>query len=264
MPNAVIACDRNDGGGAQIHGKISVLAFCHHFNFAYLQSKIKDAHFSDGQDWDLQWNDLFGLNNCAEVDVGQIRVIQTWTTLDLRRAILSIVATCRFLQPVLFRMESAHLITDTHPGMINEVRKDIRRDFGPVKYLGDEEIVIHLRQGDDLTAKLRYESDSVLYSRLRVLHEIYPERRIRVYTNVNFDLDEDFLRFVAVDSQSSPFQAISHMAAAEVLIIAKSSMSYVAGLLSEGVVYAPDFWHPLMPDWINVTELGNSSTEYSK
>jgi hypothetical protein len=47
-----------------------------------------------------------------------------------------------------------------------------------------------------------------------------------------------------------PFLAIKEMSAANYLLIAKSSLSYVAALLCEGkVISPPNFWHRSLPKW---------------
>lgn len=43
----------------------------------------------------------------------------------------------------------------------------------------------------------------------------------------------------------------SGLAFADELVMSKSSFSYCAGLLSDGVVYYQDFWHRKKPDWVN-------------
>jgi hypothetical protein len=38
----------------------------------------------------------------------------------------------------------------------------------------------------------------------------------------------------------------------DVLVQSKSSFSYVAGLLTQGIVYHIPFWHPPMSKWISI------------
>jgi hypothetical protein len=40
------------------------------------------------------------------------------------------------------------------------------------------------------------------------------------------------------------------LVAADILILSPSSFSYVAGLLSDGIVYYKEFWHNKKRDWI--------------
>ena len=44
------------------------------------------------------------------------------------------------------------------------------------------------------------------------------------------------------------------MVASNILITSRSSLSYLAGLLTDGVVYYQPFWHPPKKDWHGVLE----------
>lgn len=59
---------------------------------------------------------------------------------------------------------------------------------------------------------------------------------------------------VEVHAGGDPLEAIIMMASASLLIMGRSSLSYVAGLLNEqGVVIpAPLFWHPPLSDWTGI------------
>ena len=56
---------------------------------------------------------------------------------------------------------------------------------------------------------------------------------------------------VEVVSGGDPIEAIAIMSQASYLIISRSSLSYVAGLLNRtgSVYYAADFWHPKPSTW---------------
>jgi len=54
---------------------------------------------------------------------------------------------------------------------------------------------------------------------------------------------------------------------ADILVLAKSSFSYVAGLLNDGIVVYEPFWHAPRPDWIGadkITALAPRIAELSK
>ena len=50
-------------------------------------------------------------------------------------------------------------------------------------------------------------------------------------------------------------QTFAALVLADVLVIAPSSLSYTAGILSEGEIYYVPFWHPPLPHWRNIEEL---------
>lgn len=69
----------------------------------------------------------------------------------------------------------------------------------------------------------------------------------------------DFREFVAPDlifhlNESIESTFIS-LVLADALVIGTSSMSYVAGQLSQGSVFYTPFWHPPLPHWISVDTL---------
>lgn len=56
---------------------------------------------------------------------------------------------------------------------------------------------------------------------------------------------------VAIQYGGDPLDTIRDMASADYLIMARSSLSYIGGILNRhGTVYAaPDFWHKSLPNW---------------
>jgi hypothetical protein len=67
-----------------------------------------------------------------------------------------------------------------------------------------------------------------------------------------FDAESLGVSRVEVHSGGDPIDAIIMMASASLLILGRSSLSYVAGLLNERavVVPAPLFWHPPLSGWM--------------
>lgn len=73
-------------------------------------------------------------------------------------------------------------------------------------------------------------------------------------------LEEVFLKsgfIVTVKSGGDPLEAILEMTQSDYLITARSSLSYVAGVLNKGGVIfsAPGFWHKPLPAWFNGGDL---------
>ena len=58
---------------------------------------------------------------------------------------------------------------------------------------------------------------------------------------------------VSIQFGGDPLDTIRDMASADYLIMARSSLSYIGGILNRnGTVYAaPDFWHKSLPSWKN-------------
>lgn len=259
---SILTCKRTDGGGAQIHGRISVYAFAEHFGVRFLNTLIKNANFGNGKDqftidqnWDLQWNSLMNFQNLNESESFGAEIINTPSTTHLWKKLLIIIFKFKFRQKYIFELQSAHRYTDLNPEIIKHVRNSLREIFLPVPLKSHEKIVVHLRRGDVSQGSIRFTSDEELHRLLEGLINKYPSTSIRIYTNQTLDLPLKYRHLVQLDSQNTPFEAITHMAKCDILVMAKSSMSYFAALLNKGIVYCPNFWHPRMSDWIDSLDL---------
>jgi hypothetical protein len=258
----ILTCKRSDGGGAQIHGRFSVLAFANYFKIEFRNTPIVNAHFGNARDWDtrdeswdLKWNSLIAFQNLNKKELVGRKIIKSSTTTILWKVILKLILTAKIKEKYIFELESAHGFTDLKPEIIKNTQGIFRNMLVPVPVKSDENIVIHLRRGSDTTANERYEKDETLFTWLLNLLDQYPNDLIRIYTNEFFELPVPFQNLVIVDYQTEPFEAISHMANCKVLVIAKSSMSYVAALMNKGIVYCPYFWHPKMKSWDHISKL---------
>lgn len=260
--NCVLTCNRNDGGGAQVHGRLTVLAFAEYFGVTFLNTPMSNVHFGNGKDvntadpeWDSKWNSLVNFQNLNPTILENRKLIRCSDTTGLWKTILRILMSFKAKELYVFEMESAHKFTDLKPKVLNRCLPKFQNLLNPAISIFREEIVIHRRRGEDITAAIRFLSDDTMNEWLRTLRIKYPSKSIRIYTNESFELHFEFQDFLTVDSESSPFEAISHMAQCEVLIIAKSSMSYVAALMNKNIVYCPSFWHPKMETWNNSSTL---------
>lgn len=251
-----VTCVRGGGGGAQLHGRYSVAAICSKYNFNFVNTPIQGADFCDGPDWDSNWNALTQFESSNIPDSIAVHRVYCATAWALAVTLLREMLVKSPDRPALIRVQHGHGLTDYIPEILDEFRTEYRQTFRGVLQTHGEEIVVHLRRGSDETASVRFETNEVLISNLKMLRSKYPKKNIRIYTNDAPDLAEGELpQGVVVDDYTRPFAAVSHMAQAQVLLMAKSSLSYVAGLVSSGEVYYPNFWHPPMQDWIGLDEL---------
>ena len=68
-------------------------------------------------------------------------------------------------------------------------------------------------------------------------------------------LDEDLKSLekfgVNIRTHHDIFDVLSHLIYSDIHITSKSTVSYVAGLLSNNTVIYEPFWHPKLPGWLN-------------
>lgn len=250
----MITCQRSDGGGAQLHGRISAMAFASHFGFSYKSQRIRGAHFASGETWDDDWNALLGLEDQLAPSDYPINKVNS------RRELIWVLVKHRinWQSSVLgIEIEAAHWFTDVRPQLLERFALQIRPSFKPPSPLHFEPLVMHLRRGEDLTAQVRFQSDTEILQIVTGLRASFGDEAIRVYTNapVSYSFTKSLPESVEIDFETDPFHAIAHMAASKGLVIAKSSMSYVAAMMSDGVVFCPKFWHPKLPSWSPLQEL---------
>lgn len=254
-----ITCVRTDGGGAQIQARLSTLLFAKAHGIAFINTEIKGAHFSEGPDWDENWNAIMRFPQSIK-DHSEFRTLPIrgpWHFLTSLLWLYYEGAQTSTDARTLFVVEQMHWFTDFRAELFVSEARELRALFQPsIRSRNSEQIVIHLRRGKDPTVPVRFKPDSDVVKIVKGLRREFPRFQIRIYTNEFSSSLQDNLGDLAVlDATANPFEAITHMQAARVLIIAKSSMSYVAGLVSEGVVFSPDFWHPRIPSWRNEREL---------
>jgi hypothetical protein len=124
-------------------------------------------------------------------------------------------------------------------------------------------VAIHIRRMNqhdvtlDYVDPLRISTGNDYY--LRIMEWIrweYGSRDIQFHIYSQGDV-ADYACFVSPDTElhinTDLCKSFIEMVAADILVTAFSSLSYVAGLLSEGKVYYHNFWHKPRSSWIIIT-----------
>ena len=253
---------RADGGGAQIHGQISAIAAAAAFGLPYVHLPLVKVEHSDGrsdEDWASDWNDYFGL---AALGSGSLGDQETWVQLP-RWTPVALSPPRR--QGTVLAAPHFHDFTDVYPATLHRSRPGLRaaqansrRTVGLWHFdAGLSSIAVHVRRGDVSSGQNaeRYSSASRIAHLISLATASASTTRTEVVLFSQTE-DEDLSQLADQDSrirvclEPDVFVVLDHLLAADVLVMAKSSLSYVAALLrSDRVVYEP-FWHPPMPDWI--------------
>jgi hypothetical protein len=251
--NISITCDRGDGGGAQIHSRISTLAFARALGIEFLHTPMTTVHFAkDEQDITL-WNgvilfDQISRSTSASVNVQKVE--------SLRSLIAKLLFSPKSEMPVCYEIAHCHGYTDRFPDSISRLIPELKLNIGPAISIGQEECsesVIHVRGeigGVDRDSPRR-SSLSVIES--KILHSLRnsTDSSVVVYTS---EFSSELSSFegdrVSVDYSTEVFGVLKCMVRAQNLYLAKSSLSYVAGILSSGLVHYESFWHPRLDHWV--------------
>jgi len=253
-----LTCDRTDGGGAQLHGRISTIAFARHLGIKYFSTPLRKVDYASVSDL-KSWNEVIDFSAFSEADSALAygaRYIKVESVFKLVLAICSLLLFQRVRNSItLFEVPHCHEFTNLFPHLIMGLRQELRANVGSTisKVSGQDCVraVIHVRG-----AIGGVEDDSPRRSSFTLItHKISHARsvadRVVIYSS-EYDsrLESAGAQQSEIDSSSDVFQVLRCMAQAEYLYMAKSSLSYVGALLCRGQVHYEPFWHPAMADWL--------------
>lgn len=236
-------CLETDGGGAQLHSRIATWAFARAVGARFLNTPMRKVDHGTDEQWVSRWNQLIKFQ--PETKIESPSTEASMTVLGV------LLANWKPKKILNINVKNPHYFTDAFPEAIQDIRSDLRELFQSATPNSDWtcDFGIHLRllqpKDVDFTSS-RLSSLEQIVSKLDLLES---SKEVVVFASPvaerNLpDVPEHF-SFCTDDALTT----ISKMVLAKNLVIGKSSMSYVAGLLSEQTVWYPEFWHPPMPDW---------------
>lgn len=264
--DSFITCrDRDDGGGAQISARISTMICAGLKGLTYAHSPVADvAHVPAGtspEDWSRRWEEFFQLGSgettAAEIEARgyPVKPVAKPHRFFPRSRRLHVVAHC-------------HKVTDRHPAAWAAIAPELKRKYqlSPKPALpgyddGRVQIAVHLRRGDvGSTGQFseRFTSDEIVLSRIRrVLEAVGPERAtVRLFSQGSPDNFRAFAGLgVRLHLDDDVFQTFHHFVQSDILFVAKSTFSYLGGVIGGNVCICEPFWHPSLPGWLRPEDL---------
>jgi len=78
--------------------------------------------------------------------------------------------------------------------------------------------------------------------------------QINVYSEGEKEDFKELLEIANLRLDADVFETFYNLVQADILIMAKSSFSYCAALLSRGIIIYEPFWHPPLNDWFILKE----------
>lgn len=247
---------RSDGGGAQWHGRFSVMAFADEHNMSYVPSRI-DHIMPKGSMKTLElWNNLFTGDFIVPPTLPPPR--KTDALAEFLRALLQSFFSNK---KVLLDVGHFHLYTDIHPEKVSRSLQRHRMRYNNPKRLPNQstripKIAMHVRRGlswePNFTANRITDDMSVL----RNLKCVITRERITsgtLFSAVqNDNLASKLPSGFHFDSQADEFAVIHSLINAQAMIMGKSCLSYISAAFAQGTVYYEDFFHPPLPGWVTL------------
>jgi hypothetical protein len=85
----------------------------------------------------------------------------------------------------------------------------------------------------------------------------YPDSNICIFTEITPENKNEFNIFqndqIKIVANEDVLTTLEYLIQADILIMCKSSFSYIAGLYNKNQVIYMDFWHSPMPHWGRIT-----------
>lgn len=249
-----------DGAGSQIHSIFSILLFAKKFHLTYVHTPLKNIeHYNGNRDeWSLRWEEFFSIGN-NEIQIKAIESSQ------IKRVFVRFPFLLNKKRNRLYLVHHCHSYTDTCPAdfslIIDELRKKYHIKNPPLKRrkMQQLQLAVHIRRGDvDATINsFRYSANADILKNLVKILQVFKtfdiDCKVAIYSQGE---EKDFSEFkelnVTYCLNQDEFTTFDNLVNADILMTAKSSFSYVAGLLNEGVVFYEPFWHQPLPLWINM------------
>jgi hypothetical protein len=259
LPSAyyITCAGRTDGGGAQIQAIFSTMLYAHITGIAYLHTPIRSVEHNTyhDADWAGKWERAFspgyGELKSGAFDLNRMRPLQVGSiTLDRLEA--------QPLEPTLLVADECHRYADSHPDFYSLIRPRIMRKYQlnspPIVRETDRlTIAIHIRRGDVTSRDTdRYTLDSTIVNQINQLSRQLAAlpHEFHVYSEGSEDDLGAIRNRAEMHLDGDVFDCLHSLISADIFVMAKSSFSYTAALLSRGVVIYTPFWHSPLQQWI--------------
>jgi hypothetical protein len=234
---------KRDGGGAQVQAVMSAILFSRAVGVPYFHTPFKSMmHGNEPKRFAARWEEAFNLGiGAASVPAG-VPIITGEAFNKQHGTTPAVVA-----QPYF------HSFADANPDFYRTIVDQFRAGLAlPPRSFASPTIAVHVRRGDVVgrpaEANRVTDNDTVTRHIETALRD-HPGYRVVVFSQ---GVEADFQTLPKIcefELNSDIFWTISGLIQADCLIMAKSSLSYVAGLLSKGTVYYEPFWHGPLSTW---------------
>ena len=256
-----VTCPGNeDGLGAQLQARLSGMLYAHCQGLTYVHSPMTSLHFTPANepDWPAKWERFLGLG------AGELAARDVAHDLGEPRRVNSPTEIQQMIRDSFWSLPNCHAYAELYPHRYLRLSQRFAERYhaapkdGCISHYtpGAVNVAVHLRRGSDLAHKMHLMSRSddaaaLLQTIVDALHDVGGRSVIRVFSQ---GAEEDFreLRQFGVEFHLNEdlFSTFHSLVLADVLVMAKSSFSYAAALLSRGLIIYKPMHHAPLPNWL--------------
>jgi hypothetical protein len=261
-----ITCPGNeDGLGAQLQARLSGMLFAECQGLTYVHSPFTTLHNTpaDEPDWPARCERFFGIG------VGELAVSDVARNRGEPRRVNN-PTQIRMIDGSFWSVPNCHAYADLYPHQYLRLTERFAARYHAAPKDGCTahhtpgivNIAVHLRRGQDLAHKLHLmsrgdDTATLLQTITDTLRQTDTRSVIRVFSQGTEDDFPELHRFgVEFHLNEELLSTFHSLVLSDVLVMAKSCLSYSAALLSKGIkIYGPTGHRPL-PGWLILGEDG--------
>jgi hypothetical protein len=257
---------QTDGMGAQYQRIIGIICLAMKYDCRYLHSRITQMehlpqpcceYLNNIEDFFQIHNHFAGMDDRMSFD----------SIIDLDRniteAILLEYKNMAASKNILLTIHHAYSMFDKNTqlyeiGMpfLNSIKKNIEL---PEYHIPGVKIAIHIRRGD-VSSHMNAERYVPLYHFQKIINALsilHKNAHFFIFTEISPENASEFIDFQNANKNISLkmmtdmniLTTLEYLIKADVLVMSKSSFSYVAGLYNQNTVFYMDFWHAKLDRW---------------
>uniref|UniRef100_A0A6C0DLQ4 Glycosyltransferase n=1 Tax=viral metagenome TaxID=1070528 RepID=A0A6C0DLQ4_9ZZZZ len=259
-----------DGMGAQFQRIISILALAKKYNCQYIHESIKSfEHISnDATNYVELIDEYFQIDklnaNITGIKFDNVEFFKGNTIIEQMEYYKEKSKNLN----ILLILDHAYNIFDKKPNDY-EIIMPLLREIKQTLYLpeynkSNKNIAIHIRRGDvsQYSNNNRYVDLSCYQTIINKLADKYKNGNLFIFTEISNNNKEEFENFIIKNKNNNIniklmadldiLLTLEYLIKADVLVMSKSSFSYIAGLYNNNEIYYMDFWHSKLDRWNSI------------
>jgi hypothetical protein len=230
------------------------MAFSRFFGFTYFHTDIESLLPINSAELRGKWNSLI---------ISDLEPAKQNPSIRPKPSSLSVFLLKLFVgqftsNPLVLSVNHCHAFTDFFPQHIEALICDGKLKYADPKKMEVNEskdlpsLAIHLRRGHMLPSdeSMRLTTNQMVLDILNGLTSQYGPVTTTIYSALpDTELESMLPSGVILNSSADEFEVLHNLITADYMVMAKSSMSYVAGIFCQGLVFYEPFWHPPLSSW---------------
>jgi len=276
--NCYITCTgKKDGMGAQAQAIYSAMLYCKLNKIPYCHTPLKSiAHNTDNNP--NFTNEVEQFFNFGEDEIAIKDVVANREVIDLDNSTFkTFFKILKYLftntEKYIFSRSHFHNYINQHTADYPIIQKELRRKFYKYTkpntniYNGNEiNIAVHLRRGDvSKSDENRFTNNLQIFQLIQQLNKLFSDSstsfKIHIFSQGKEEEFTELKQYASVHLNGNIFDDFMYLTKADILFMAKSSYSYCAALLSEGLIIYEPFWHPPLKEWKIIDYKSNISAD---